>query len=77
MKDCYTWTQVLCQLAFIYDVVFRFSNGKRDLPTLLAKTAAELGIRLKLIRPYTPHNNGKVERSRREEQKCFYSYHAF
>ena len=32
---------------------------------------------LKLIRPYTPRHNGKVERSHREYQKRFYSYHAF
>ena len=32
---------------------------------------------LKLIRPYTPRHNGKVERSHREDQKRFYSCHAF
>ena len=32
---------------------------------------------LKLIRPYTPRHNGKVERSHREYQKRFYSCHAF
>jgi hypothetical protein len=31
----------------------------------------------KLIRPYTPRHNGKVERSHREDQKRFYSYHSF
>jgi len=36
------------------------------LPTLFEKTAAELGIRHKLIRPYTPRHNGKVERSHRD-----------
>ena len=55
----------------------RFSGSKRDLPTLFEKTAAELGIRHKLIRPYTPHHNGKVERSHREDQKRFYSCHTF
>ena len=40
-------------------------------------TAAELGIRHKLIRPYTPRHNGKVERSHREDQKRFYSCHSF
>ena len=44
-----------------------FSNSKRDLPTLFEKTAAELGIRHKLIRPYTQRHNGKVERSHRED----------
>ena len=54
-----------------------FSNSKRDLPTLFEATAAELDIRHKLIRPYTPRHNGKVERSHREDQKRFYSCHSF
>ena len=55
----------------------RFSGSKRDLPTLFEKTAAELSIRHKLIRPYTPCHNSKVERSHREDQKRFYSCHTF
>ncbi len=55
----------------------RFSNSRRDLPTLFETTAAKLGIRHKLIRPYTPRHNGKVERSHREDQKRFYSCHSF
>ena len=55
----------------------RFSNSKRDLPTLFEVTAAKLAIRHKLIRPYTPRHNGKVERSHREDQKRFYSCHNF
>ncbi|WP_143162406.1 integrase core domain-containing protein, partial [Sporobacter termitidis] len=50
---------------------------KKNLPTLFEKTAADLGIRHKLIRPYTPRHNGKVERSHREDQKRFYSSHSF
>ena len=38
---------------------------------------AQLDIRHKLIRPYTPRHNGKVERSHREDQKRFYSCHSF
>ena len=45
--------------------------------TLFEKTATELGIDLKFIRPYTPRHNGKVERSHREDQKRFYSSHSF
>ena len=37
----------------------RFSNSKRDLPTLFGKTAGELGIRHKLIRPDTPATMGR------------------
>lgn len=53
-----------------------FSNSKRDLPTLVERTAAELGIRHRLMRPYAPHHNGKVECSHREDQKRFCSCHA-
>ena len=55
----------------------RFSNSKRDIQTLFEKTAAVLGFQHKLIRPYTPRHNGKVERSHREDQKRFYSSHSF
>ena len=60
-----------------FEFTNRFSNSKRDLPTLFEKTAADLGIRHKLIRPYTPRHNGKVERSHREDQKRFYNDHRF
>ena len=60
-----------------FEFTNRFSNSKRDLPTLFETTAAHLGIRHKLIRPYTPRHNGKVERSHREDQKRFYSCHSF
>lgn len=55
----------------------RFVTSKQNLPTLFEATAAELGLRHKLIRPYTPRHNGKVERSHREDQKRFYSCHRF
>ena len=55
-----------------FEFTNRFSNSKRDIPTLFECTAAELGVRHKLIRPYTPRHNGKVERSHREDQKRFY-----
>ena len=60
-----------------FEFTNRFSNSKRDLPTLFETTAAHLGIRPKLIRPYTPRHNGKVERSHREDQKHFYSCRSF
>jgi transposase InsO family protein len=55
----------------------RFANSNRDLQTAFEAAAASLGIRHKLIRPYTPRHNGKVERSHREDQKRFYDTHAF
>ena len=60
-----------------FEFTNRFSNSKRDIQTLFEKTAAVLGIQHKLIRPYTPRHNGKVERSHREDQKRFYSSHSF
>lgn len=45
--------------------------------TLFEKTAVELGITHKRIRPYTPRHNGKVERSHREDQKRFYAKRTF
>ena len=60
-----------------FEFTNRFSNSKRDFPTLFETIASQLGIRHKLIRPYTPRHNGKVERSHREDQKRFYSCHSF
>ncbi len=60
-----------------FEFTNRFSSSKRDLPTLFETTSARLGIRHKLIRPYTPRHNGKVERSHREDQKRFYSCRSF
>ena len=48
----------------------RFSTNKRDRPSLFEATAAQLGIRHKLIRPYTPRHNGKVERSHRRTRNA-------
>ena len=60
-----------------FEFTNRFSNSKRDIPTRFELSAARLGIRHKLIRPYTPRHNGKVERSHREDQKRFYHSHCF
>jgi len=60
-----------------FEFTNRFSQSKRDIQTLFEHMAGSLGIRHKLIRPYTPRHNGKVERSHREDQKLFYSNHSF
>ena len=57
-------------------VTNRFPTGRQD-HSLFERTAAGLGVRHKLIRPYAPRHNGKVERSHRESQKRFYSCHSF
>ena len=55
----------------------RFIRGLTEKPTLFQTTAAKLGIYHKLIKPYTPRHNGKVERSHREDHNKFYSCHSF
>ena len=55
----------------------RFSVKDRSRKILFEAAAISLGIRHKLIRPYTPRHNGKVERSHREDQKRFYDTHRF
>ena len=60
-----------------FEFTNRFSKSSKDLLTLFEKTAAKLNIKHKLIRPYTPRHNGKVERSHRQDQQCFYSNHSF
>ena len=45
--------------------------------TLFEKTLAQMGISHKLIRPFTPRHNGKVERSHRKDNEEFYASHKF
>ena len=57
---------------------FEFTNrlsyytSIRDRKTKFEKTLEEKGIKHKLIKPYTPRHNGKVERSHRKDQERFY-----
>ena len=37
----------------------------------------QCGIQHKLIKPYTPRHNGKVERSHRKDNEYFYATHSF
>lgn len=46
-------------------------------PTLFELELQRLGIRHKLIRPYTPRHNDKVERSHRKDNEEFYASHRF
>lgn len=54
----------------------RFTS-RRDRPTLFQVHLELHGIRHKLIRPYTPRHNGKVERSHRKDNERFYATHTF
>ena len=49
-----------------------YKTSIRDRKTKFEKTLEELGIKHKLIKPYTPRHNGKVERSHRKDQERFY-----
>jgi len=60
-----------------FEFTNRFSPSKRDKKTLFENTLSQLYIEHKLIRPYTPRHNGKVERSHREDHNKFYSCHRF
>ena len=52
-------------------------TAKKDKPTLFQAYLERFGIRHRLIRPYTPRHNGKVERSHRKDNERFYATHAF
>ena len=54
----------------------RLCVGKRT-PTPFENSLKKYGIEHKLIRPYTPRHNGKVERSHRKDNEYFYATHTF
>ena len=53
--------------------------GSYEKPTLISfeKELKQLGIKHKLIKPYTPRHNGKLERSHRKDNEYFYATHKF
>ena len=55
----------------------RLNSSATKKLTLFEKTLAQLGIRHKLICPFTPRHNGKVERSHRKDNEEFYASHKF
>ena len=62
---------------------FEFTNrlswntSTRNIKTLFEATLDKLGIKHKLIKPYTPKENGRVERSHRKDQERFYYNRVF
>ena len=54
----------------------RLCVGKQT-PTLFEKTLRKQNIQHKLISPFTPRRNGKVERSHRKDNEHFYATHKF
>jgi transposase len=57
-----------------FEFTNRFGNGK---PTFFENAMAQMGVRHKLIRPFTPRHNGKVERSHRKDNEYFYAVKTF
>ena len=55
----------------------RLGNTQNPTPTLFERTLEQCGIKHKLIKPYTPRHNGKVERSHRKDNEYFYATHKF
>lgn len=54
----------------------RLLKHEKDL-TLFEEKLMRYGIHHKLIKPYTPRHNGKVERSHRKDNERFYATHSF
>lgn len=52
-------------------------NAKNPKLTMFENKLKQHGIHHKLIRPYTPRHNGKVERSHRKDNEYFYATHKF
>lgn len=57
-----------------FEFTNRFGNGKHN---LFENTLKSLGIEHKLIKPFTPRHNGKVERSHRKDNEYFYALNKF
>lgn len=55
----------------------RLAGYSKPTPTLFEARLKQYGIRHKLIKPYTPRHNGKVERSHRKDNEYFYATHTF
>ena len=55
----------------------RLGNTENPTPTPFEASLKQCGIRHKLIKPYTPRHNGKVERSHRKDNEYFYATHSF
>ena len=55
----------------------RLGNTENPTPTLFESRLEQCGISHKLIKPYTPRHNGKVERSHRKDNEYFYATHTF
>lgn len=55
----------------------RLGSSEKPTLTLFEASLKQRGIKHKLIKPYTPRHNGKVERSHRKDNEYFYATHTF
>ena len=60
-----------------FEITKRLSTSSKPTPTLFEARLKQCGIEHKLIKPYTPRHNGKVERSHRKDNEYFYATHKF
>jgi len=60
-----------------FEFTKRFAGSAPGNLTLFEQTLQEHNIAHKLIRPFTPRHNGKVERSHRKDNEYFYATHTF
>ena len=60
-----------------FEFTKRFNRSAEPTLTMFEKRLAKHGIHHKLIRPFTPRHNGKVERSHRKDNEYFYATHKF
>lgn len=59
------------------EFIKEFKEHEKGKISLFEARLKQLGIRHKLIKPYTPRHNGKVERSHRKDNEYFYATHKF
>ncbi len=60
-----------------FEFTKKFGGSESGNITLFESTLKQCGIQHKLIRPFTPRHNGKVERSHRKDQEYLYNTHSF
>ena len=60
-----------------FEFTKRFGGSAPDNFTLFEARLKQCEVKHKLIRPFTPRHNGKVERSHRKDNEYFYATHKF
>ena len=60
-----------------FEFTNEMGNSRKKPLTMFEKALAQLNIRHKKIRAFTPRHNGKVERSHRKDNEYFYADHKF